>query len=1265
MRSLSISCAFVLCAGLAMAQANVGTITGTVADPAGAVVAGAPVQAKNSGTGLVYSGAASATGNYTISQLPVGTYEITVSASGFKKEVRPGVEVTSANTVRVDFALQVGTATESVTITAEAPLLKTESGELSHNVTVDALDSLPILTIGSDGAGVRNPLASIELLPGAKFSSDSTLMINGLPSSSQSIRIEGQDATNGFWKQLNSGNQTGTDAIQEVNVETSNYAAEFGQAGGGYINYTMKSGTNQYHGTGFDYFQNDALNAGLYDSNAGLTNSLKDGQLIRNRLRQNDFGGTFGGPLKLGKLYNGTNKTFFFFSYEQFVKQTLNSSGLATVPTPAYQQGNFGTALGPTLTSGTTFQSVTDGLGNKLVANEIFDPLSQQTVNGQVLRTPFAGNVIPVGQLDPTALKIQALLPAANAANPNLLVNNYAVPSYRNHNYTFLPTMKLDHNLNSSIKLSFFYSANRETSPGNNGYTQVFSGAAPTNQTSQTTRLNYDQTITPTLLMHVGAGLLQTTSYNVPTETYNTTQLFGSNTFPLPNLFPAITPGSDGTFGGSSIGMGAGFGALWQKDTKPTFTTSFTWVKGNHTFKFGGEAIIEGLPIANYTRANGTIGFGQAETGDPYWTGQSFINGATGFAYASFLMGAYNSMNVSGYDVARIGNHSLGFYGQDSWKVTRKLTIDYGIRYDYATLLAEEHGRMQDAAFNLPDTAIGGRNGTVIYGGDCGQYKACPLNHDYPDAFGPRLGIAYQINKKTVLRIGAGLSYGTSPNNAYLSYSVPDFYTFSDQPTAGVAAGHPLKYGNPFSATNPFGATPITYPNFTPQYPFQQSAGYVPPESPFISIDRNAGRLPRIFQWSVGLQREVIPGLVVEADYVGNRGAWFTAPLLSTYAYNALTPQMVAAAGLNPANPNDLALLNTPISSPLVQQRFPNLQLVPNAAGTLTVPSVYPGFPATQNLGQTLRPEPQWNGIPPFLGPPLGDTWYDALQMKVTKRFSHGLSANYAFTWQKELIDGASNDTSYLVSAYPRINDVFNYRQNKELNPFSQPLVSVISANYTTPKLHGDSKGVKAFSWLVRDWTYGALLTYASGQLLQVPESNNNFLSELQRGGSNNPALWGGGSTYYNMVPGQPLFLVNPNSHFDPTTTLALNPKAWQDAAPGQFGVSAPFYNSYRWQRQPQESMNFGRIFPLRKENRVTLAIRFEMYNVFNRVFYSNPGMGFLTFLTDNPGFPTFHGNPYSSGASGALSSGFGYVPSLNGGGDQPRYGQIVARITW
>jgi hypothetical protein len=1264
MRSLSISCSLLLCGLYAMAQ-SAGTITGTVLDPTKAIVANVPVEAKNANTGFVYKTVTSGTGNYTIAELPAGTYDISVAAPGFKKEVRPGVEVVAQTTFSVDFALQVGNTTDSVTITAEAPELKTESGELSHNVTMASLDSLPILTIGNDGAGVRNPLAALSLLPGATFGSDATLVINGMPSSSQTIRIEGQDATSGFWKEINSQNQTGVDAIQEVVVETSNFAAEYGQAGGGYINYTMKSGTNKYHGTAFDYFVNEALNAGTPFTDAGLTNSLKDNQLVRNRLRRNDFGGTFGGPVRLGKLYNGTNKTFFFFSYEQYANNISTSNGLGTVPTAAYLQGNMNLPAidTPQLTIGGVKQS--DPLGQALFANQIFDPLTQQTVGGQVVRTPFMNQTIPLTRFDPASAAILALMPQATNGG---LINNYNVPIYRSYTHTEIPTLKLDHNLSPTMKISAFYSANREYSPNNNGYTQVFTGAEPTNSLSQTTRINFDQTITPTLLMHIGAGLLQTTVYTLPQNTYNQSALFGNNTFYVP-YFPDVFGASSGSLGGLGVGMGAGFAAIWQKDTKPTFTNSFTWVKGNHTYKFGGELIFEGLPIANASRSDGEFGFATQETADPFSTANTYANGSTGFAYASFLLGAYNNLAVSPQDTLRLGNHSFGLYAQDSWKVTHKLTIDYGLRYDYATLLSEEHGRMQDASFSLPDPAIANRIGTVIYGGD---YKG-RLNGNYPFALGPRLGIAYSLDKNTVIRLGAGITYGTSPNNAYLSYSVPDFYTYSDQPAAGIPAGEPLKYGNPFAVGNPFGNAPLKWPNFSPLYPFQTAPGYAPPESPFISIDRNAGRLPRQIQWSLGVQRALARGLVVDAAYVGNRGVWWTAPLLDIPNYNALTPAQVTAAGINTSSASDLLLLTTPIANAAgvpnatIAQRFPNLKVVMTPGGLPVVPSVYPGFPATQSLGQALRAEPQWDGIPPFLGPPLGATWYDSLQVKVTKRYQHGLTANYAFTWQKGLDLGAGADTSYLTPDAPRINDVYNYSQNKQLNGLVYPLISIISLTYQTGKLPGESKGMKAASWVAKGWTIAGLFRYQSGALIATPNSNNNFLSELQRGVANNPATWGGATGFQNLVPGQPLFLQNPNCGcFDPTKTLVLNPAAWTDSGPGQFGTAPAYLNNYRWQRQPAESASFGRIFPLSKEDRVNLQIRMEFTsNLFNRTFYGTPGgFGGGPSVT-NPSAPVLYTNAFMNGQPGALSSGFGFVSTVNGAGTSPRQAQLVARFTF
>jgi hypothetical protein len=409
------------------------------------------------------------------------------------------------------------------------------------------------------------------------------------------------------------------------------------------------------------------------------------------------------------------------------------------------------------------------------------------------------------------------------------------------------------------------------------------------------------------------------------------------------------------------------------------------------------------------------------------------------------------------------------------------------------------------------------------------------------------------------------------------------------------------------------------------------------------------------------LQREISQNLVVEAAYVGNRGVWWTAPVLSLEQYNSIDQNTLKANwGLDITNPADRNLLLTRIDSPAVIARFPWLAN-PN--------NVYPGFPKSQPLNQVLRPIPQFLGAPGFLGPPLGTTWYDSLQAKVTRRLSRGLTVDSAFTWQKELNLGVGADTSYLTPAPNLINDVYNRDQNKQISGFSRPFVLVTSFRYTTPRMAVNGGGSKALSWALRDWNFAGVLRYQSGEVLRVPASNNQLLAQLARGPSNNPAIWGGGTTYWNRVPGQPLFLSDPNCHcFDPTQQVVLNKDAWVDAPAGTFSSSAPYYGNYRWQRQPAESLSLGRTFGLGKEDRVKLDIRAEFFNVMNRLFLSSPsGVG----QTTQPGGP----NPAATTVktNGVLTSGFGVVNTSNitlpgqipGNGSQPRTGQIVARFSF
>jgi hypothetical protein len=1297
---------YLICTLAALAQGDRGTITGTVTDPTGAVVPNANIQITNSETSAVYKAGTSNTGNYTLANLPVGTYVFVADAPGFKKFQRPNLVVQVAETIRVDAVLEVGSSTDTVTVSAEAPLLKTESGEISHQVDYTDADMLPLFntngTGGTTGLGnIRDPLAVLNILPGAQQQSDTVLRINGLPSSSQTIMVEGMDATNGLWRQLNQATQQGTDAIQEVSVQTSNFAAEYGGAGGGYLNFTMKSGTNQYHGTAYDYFVNDALNAGLaFSANCNVQNNCAtnpNSGLIKNAVKRNDYGVTFGGPVKIPKVYNGKDKTFFFFNFEQFRQSTITNNGIATMPTPQYQAGNFSAAA-----QADAFLSSLNSDG--AIPNEIYDPASRHLVNGQPVESPFPNQQIPISRMDPVALYLQTQFPKPNV--PGALINNYNIPAYSNFFHNTIPSLKIDQNLSSTMKLSAYFSATIENSPNANGFSPSYVPAVANQDRSYTYRVNFDDTISPTLLFHFGAGLLYYLHPDIdPTSDFDTQAAkvaaagFGGapggysfTPFQAPQYMPAFGGLTNTINLAGGVALGTGFtapnvgsselaSAYTDRDVKPTANTSVTWVKGNHTFKTGFDLVLEGFPQQSSLRAFGEYTFSNQQTENPAEFGVGGITFPSGMAYASFLLGLPQAVETSGINDTRLGNHTMGAFIQDSWKVNRRLTLELGLRWDYETLLTEEHGNMSDACFTCVNTSLasayspGGLAGAIVYGAT----NHGPLDNTYPFSLGPHLGVAYQITPKTVFRAGGSIAYAAAADNAFLSPSVANFYTVASQgqflPATQLANGNPLPN--------------VTFPMYN-QYPYPESSTgcgpsgnqpCLPPQEPFITIAKSA-RLPRIFQWSIGFQQELAPNLMIDAYYVGNRGAWFTAPLLDTQSFNGLTQQRLSnlttegpggagvygtTSNMSFTNPSDYALLSDPISNPAVIQRFPALAN-PN--------NVYPGFPSSQSLAQALRQYPQWLGVPTFLGPPDGDTWYDALQVKVTKRFSHGLTAQVAYTFSKALTNAANSNTSYGTPFDPVLNDPYNTPTIKQFSGFDQPQVLVISFSYTTPKVHvGDSAFGKATSWLARDWNIGGVLKYASGFLIESPASNISLWNTMGIGTTplNGVSNFSGGGfstePLENYVPGQNCLAVNPNSHFDPTTTLVLNPKAWSNQTTETFGDAAPYYSSCRWQRQPAESLSLGRIF--RISDKVQLLIQAQFFNPFNRVFYPMPA-GYTTSTTGAQYMNTYPGSPAPPpGVNGALSGGYGYVNTVNGGtaldgiGPNPRSGQLVARFTF
>ncbi len=1190
-----------LCASMAFAQSDRGTITGTVSDASKAVVPNAAVVATNTQTAARYETASTETGNYTLTQLPVGTYSLTVEQPGFKKYIRQGITVLVAQTLRVDVQLELGAVSEEVQVTADAPLLRTESGDLSHNISTERLDNLPVLGIGAASAGttgIRNPISGIQLIPGTYYLGAATLRINGAPQNTYSVRVEGQEASNSNYMFQTAQVQPSVDAIQEVSIQTSNYAAEYGQAGGGFINYTMKSGTNQYHGLAYDNIVNEALNS-------GTTRTLLNGEHQRDRQRRHDYGFSLSGPAFLPKIYNGHDKTFFFFNFEQFREINGVGTNMITVPTAAYRAGDFSQVL-------TGKQLGTDPLGRPIMEGTIYDPATTRTVTGTdgkqyVVRDPFPNNKIDPARFDKVAANILNLIPPPINSNVTLNYNG----AYNGSRVTTIPGVKVDQILGKA-KISFYASftdtKGKDISPlyGADGLPDPITQSLGSFTKSHTESLNVDYTVSPRLLWHVGLGYQHYNLNAIPKTTWDgsfpnldVAKIIGLNGTTYNYLFPQIT-GLTAARGGMAV-MGPG-NANSLRTIKPSVNTSATWIKGSHTYKFGAEFRIEGSPEYQWGRTGGVLTFATAETGLPYVTAGSVSlgGGSVGFPFASFLLGLVDNGDLGSPVDIRYGKHIWAFYAQDSWKVTQRLTIDYGLRYDYSNYLREQYGRLPNLSPTLANPSASGYPGASIFEGSGPGRCNCDFAKNYPYAFGPRVGAAWRMTSKDVLRLGWGISY----------------QAFNGRPPFGST--------NPFISTTPgkesmvlqngfpYTSAQVAWPNYSAGiYPLiQGTLNGVP-----VTIDQNGGRPARMMQWSIGLQHQLTPNLVIEAAYVGNRGVWWPGDVMKNV--NALTPDRLQSFGLDATNLTDRTLLGTPL----------NRLTGANAA---RFPAPYASFPLTATVAQSLRPFPQFTNITSYWAP-VGNTWYDSLQAKVTKRFSHGLDFTGAFTWQKELQLGTEAGV---------VNDIFNRNQNKYISSMSKPLMLSMAGTYQLPQITKR----KVLSRLLSEWRFGAVMMYSSGLPIQAPQAQNNLNSLMMR---NVTTL-----SFANRIPGQALYLKDLNCNcIDPTTDFVLNPAAWSSPAAGQFGTGAAYYSDYRYQRRPSESMSLERQFRL-TESGLQLEFRVQFTNIFNRGTLGDPS-------STNAGATQVV-------TGGVAQSGFGYInptalPPTGQG--RPREGIFIAKL--
>ncbi len=851
----------------------------------------------------------------------------------------------------------------------------------------------------------------------------------------------------------------------------------------------------------------------------------------------------------------------------------------------------------------------------------------QSRPSGLGYAQPFVDNVVPKTMFNPSSQLIEALLPQAQNAN---LVGNYSA-SVQGGRYSAIPSIKLDHNISSKDHLSFYWSRiNTESqisSPlgGADGLPLAIGGYRGTFIPTYTTRLNYDRTVTPTLLLHLGIGYYHTTFFDrAPVLNFDPASI-GLSGFLIHRQFPSITgmctpPPGFGATGCAGLGGMQNLGEAIQTlnhEEKPTFNANATWIRGNHTYKLGAEMYLE--QAYNGAFSTVTMATGLNATSMPFVPTGS-LNGFTqGFGYASFLLGDYgttapftgalSSTNQTAQLNYRQGSQQWGLFLQDTWKITRKLTLDYGIRWDYATPYHEQYGRQGQFDPTLANANAGGRPGATIYANTCGCQFYQPT---YPYGIGPRIGLAYQIDPKTVLRAGWGVNYqfiaasagGIVPSNgAYPLAGINSFVNIS-APGAIVPTAWPINDPNRYPVAGTVGGAPGTVP---------------------LMPDANQNRPPRINQWSVGLQREITRDFVVEASYVANRAVWLNGP----YGFNSqMSPAAYAQYGLypypgtGPAGTNNLAdrnLLLAPPSSAAVVARLGNI-----------LP--YAGFPGT-SLQSALYRYPQFGALEPT-GSPTGDTKYDSLQIKATKRFSHGFQASGAYTWAK----------GFATPATPQ--DFFNPGASQWQLQQIPPQALTFNFTYTIQKYSLLPKYVNA---VTKDWEVGFFAIYQSGIFLTPPTGTNpNFL------------------TSEDVRTGAPLYLQDINNihSYSPLTNVVLNPAAWAQVPANTTGPAAStLYSDFRGPRQPRENANFGRHFRIKE--RYDFYIRGEFVNIFNRTILPNP-------ITANPQIAPTRG----AGGGTILTGGFGVINAYQLPGEAPtptapftpltgRTGTVIARFTF
>jgi Carboxypeptidase regulatory-like domain/TonB dependent receptor len=831
----------------AFGQAQTGSLSGTVLDANNAAVPDASVDATLVASGITLHTVSSDAGLYVFPNLPTGIWTITAEKAGFKKLVRPDIEIFIAQRQVLDMQLEIGDVTQSVQVTETQTLLDSETSERGQSLTPKMYRTLPMWA-----GGLQNPSAFLGYMAGVNQGGEVSIA-----GSTGRAREQLIDGTSNVIPESGGTvfNPPSAEAFSEVKLLTGNYTAEYGRVGGGIEIFTTKSGSNDFHGTWAYSMRRDIWEAAGWSVNQNPANPRG----YRPKDRLNATSGGVGGPVWIPKIYNGRNKTFFYFSNDNDLRPVTPASIVNTVPTALEVQGNF-----------------------SQIPQTIYDPASTAGSGSSATRTAFPGNIIPSSRFSKISSNILPFIPAPNGAalsNNHSFVNTSQVTD---HVWAF----KIDHNFSDRNRISYFQSWDSQLTYAVNDFTgPLGTGLGDQYQKPHIYRINHDFTFSPTLLLHTTFGYSTTVQiWYVPAQ----------SGFASKVGFSGLTGDSDATpvmqFAAADAytnwGMQQGkVNNGGQNNYTPQIDQGLTWIRGKHEFKMGWEYRRPQTFGHDLAGTNGTYVFARNETANPAATGTS------GNSFASLLLGLPDSATAAATPVqdSRITYQYYAAYFQDNWRIGPKLTLNLGLRYEVPINWSAP--TMGSVSLTTPNPAANNFPGAYIFAGS--GPNRLGVNRFWPTDFtswGPRAGFAYSATPKTVIRGGFGIFYEATGNGG---------------------CGCTLGANGSFAQVSDGLTAPFQWDGGIPK-----PAGYQPP--PFLSpnagnglavdyMGPTFGRAPRIYNWTIDFQREVAKFLI-EAEYSGNRSHSLNSTVdlnqvnpsylyLGSMLQQSITSPAVAAAG--------------------------------------------------------------------------------------------------------------------------------------------------------------------------------------------------------------------------------------------------------------------------------------------------------------------------------------------------------------------------------